>query len=204
MTIASNPATTNPTPLVMTLEEYLNYDDGTGNRYELVDGTLVEMPSESPINNTIALFLVIYFSTQLGISHRCFATGHQIQVPSQKVSARQPDLIVHSEESATAILTDGKLLRLDQPVPRLVVEVVSSSDTDKKSRERDYVEKRQEYAQRGIPEYWIIDPMAAVVCILTLLDQDYREQRFAGNEQLVSPGFPTMQLRAADVLNAGA
>lgn len=41
----------------MTLEEYLNYDDGTDTRYELVDGILVEMPTESPINKTIVMFL---------------------------------------------------------------------------------------------------------------------------------------------------
>jgi hypothetical protein len=33
----------------MTLQEYLTYDDGTDNRYELVDGVLVEMGAESTI-----------------------------------------------------------------------------------------------------------------------------------------------------------
>ncbi len=45
------------------------------------------------------------------------------------------------------------LVQLDMPAPALVVEIVSNSDTNKESRERDYVKKRQEYAQRGIPEY---------------------------------------------------
>lgn len=30
----------------LTLEEYLKYDDGTDNQYELVAGELVEMPPE--------------------------------------------------------------------------------------------------------------------------------------------------------------
>ncbi|MBE9070462.1 Uma2 family endonuclease [Leptolyngbya cf. ectocarpi LEGE 11479] len=203
MTIAQNPATPQTTPRVMTLEEYLNYDDGTDTRYELADGILVVMPAEHSLNNTIALFLVVYFATHLGISHRLFATGHQIQVPSERVSARQPDLIVHSEASATAILADGKLLRLGQPAPHLVVEVVSSSDTDKKSRDRDYVEKRREYAQRGIPEYWIIDPIAAMVQILVLVDGVYQEHTFVGAAQLVSAGFSELTLTAEQVLNAG-
>jgi Uma2 family endonuclease len=83
-------------------------------------------------------------------------------------TARQPDLIVHSQESEAAITADGKLLRFNGPAPLLVVEVVSNSDTDPKSRDRDYQEKRSEYALRGIPEYWIIDPIAAVILILTL------------------------------------
>lgn len=200
MTIASDQASANPKP--MTLEEYLAYDDGTETRYELVDGFLVAMPTENPLNNTIALFLVSYF-LKLGIPYYCFATNHQIQVVSEKVTAHQPDLIVHSEASAAAILQDGKLLRLNQPAPALVVEVVSSSDTDKTSRDRDYIDKRHEYAQRGIPEYWIVDPIAAVVLILKRVGQEYQEQKFMGDGQLISPGFPSLELSAAQVLKAG-
>jgi hypothetical protein len=35
----------------MTLQDYLNYDDGTDTRYELVDGELIAMPLESDLNN---------------------------------------------------------------------------------------------------------------------------------------------------------
>lgn len=41
---------------LLTLEEYFAYDDGTENRYELVDGKLVLMPPESDRNNLIALY----------------------------------------------------------------------------------------------------------------------------------------------------
>jgi len=202
MTITRNLTTTQATPQVMTLEEYLNHDEGTDKRYELVDGILVEMPTENPINNTIVLFLVSCF-LKLGIPYYCFATRHQIQVVSDQVTAREPDLMLHSEASAAAILKDGKLLRLDQPVPHLVVEVVSSSDTDKKSRDRDYIEKRREYAQRGIPEYWIVDPMAAVITVLTLVGQVYQAQPFTGDNRLISPNFPALRLSASEVLRAG-
>lgn len=190
------------TTRTMTLEEYLAYDDGTDTRYELVHGILVAMPTESPLNNTIALFLISYL-LKLGIPYYCLATNHQIQVTSTKVTARQPDLMIHSEESAAAILKDGKLLRLDQPAPRVVVEVVSSSDTDKSSRERNYVEKRQEYAHRGIPEYWIVDPIAEKVLILKLADGTYTEGVFVENELLVSPSLPELKLSATKVLKAG-
>jgi Uma2 family endonuclease len=45
----------------MTLEEYLTYDDGTDTRYELANGELVEMPSESDLNNAIAIILIAAF-----------------------------------------------------------------------------------------------------------------------------------------------
>jgi Uma2 family endonuclease len=38
----------------MTLEEFLNYDDGTDTRYELVNGELIEILPESEFNIRIA------------------------------------------------------------------------------------------------------------------------------------------------------
>jgi Uma2 family endonuclease len=102
MTVAANQT--------ISLEDYLRYDDGTDTRYELVDGMLVQMGAESPINNTIALFLVLTLAA-LGIPAYRFATGHQIEVDSERATARQPDLMVHTEASARAILDDGNLLR---------------------------------------------------------------------------------------------
>ncbi len=186
----------------MTLEAYLAYDDGSeGHDYELEEGILVEMAPERAINSTIAMFLALYFS-RLGVAGYCLAIGHEIQVPGKRASARRPDLVVHSEDSAAAILQD-RLLRLDQPAPRLVVEVVSSSDTDKRSRERDYVKKRQNYAERAIAEYWIVHPIAAVILVLTLTGQVYEEQSFTADESLVSAEFPSLQLTAQQVLKAG-
>ena len=48
------------------------------------------------------------------------------------------------------------------------MEVVSPNDP-----ERDKVTKRREYAQSGIPEYWIVDPTDASITVLTLRGQEY-------------------------------
>jgi hypothetical protein len=45
------------TQKLLTMEEYLAYDDGTDTRYELVDGELVEMPPESPENCGLSKWL---------------------------------------------------------------------------------------------------------------------------------------------------
>ena len=50
-----------------TFEEFLEYNDGTDALYELENGELIPVSSESEINQLIAVFLLIYFS-QLGIS----------------------------------------------------------------------------------------------------------------------------------------
>jgi Uma2 family endonuclease len=52
----------------------------------------------------------------------------------------------------------------------LVMEVVSGDDED---RHRDLVEKRQEYARAGIPEYWIIDPEQEKIIVLLLRNKQY-------------------------------
>ena len=52
----------------------------------------------------------------------------------------------------------------------LVAEVVSPDDPD-----RDLVEKRVDYAEGGIPEYWIVDPRDETITVLTLEGDSYVE-----------------------------
>jgi Uma2 family endonuclease len=186
----------------MTLEEYLEYNDGTDARYELVDGVLVEMGAENTLNPVIAGFLFAIF-LGMGIPSYRIVIGHQIAVRSTWAKARQPDLVVHTEASAQAALRDGKILRIDMPAPMLVVEVVSNSLSDKESRDRDYSEKFAEYAERGIPEYWIADPDAALVTVCTLDGAGYQVAEFIGDKAIASPTFPAFNLTAAQILAAG-
>ncbi|NJR51714.1 MAG: Uma2 family endonuclease [Leptolyngbyaceae cyanobacterium CSU_1_3] len=185
-----------------TIEEYLDYDDGTDTRYELVNGELVALPPEHPINSTIATVLVIALAA-LGIPPYCFAIGHQIEVDSTEVTARQPDLIVHTEESARAVLSGERLIWRSLPAPRLVVEVVSPGKSGSANYNRDYAEKPKEYAARGIPEFWQIDPERAIILVWELEDGSYRSQPFQGSDQIISPTFPALQLTAEQVLRAG-
>ncbi|MGG6270949.1 Uma2 family endonuclease [Leptolyngbya sp. AN03gr2] len=193
-----------------TIEEYLDYDDGTDTRYEVVNGELVALPAENPINSTLpsaharvsATVLVIALSAP-GIPPYCFAIGHQIEVDSADVTARQPDLIVHTEESARAVLSGERLLRRSMPAPRLVVEVVSPGKSGSANYNRDYVEKPKEYAARGIPEFWQIDPDRSIVIVLELRNGSYRSQPFQGGDPIISPTFPGLQLTAEQILRAG-
>jgi Uma2 family endonuclease len=64
------------------------------------------------------------------------------------------------------LLTATRLtITLDMPPPQLVVEVVSPGRI---GRERDYISKRAQYAARGIPEYWIVDPQEQMIAVLQL------------------------------------
>ncbi len=186
----------------MTLEAFLHYEDGTGNRYELVDGVLVEMGAESTDNTSIAMALAFFFMQQLGIPAYRVAIKHLIRVSSTKVTARDPDLIVHSVDSYAAIAgATESLLKPEHPLPLLVVEVVSPGKPGSVNYDRDYVDKRVEYAERGIPEYWIVDPQRDVVWVLSLEGRDYRSTRFAGDQAIVSPTFSDMTLTVSRILN---
>lgn len=190
-------------PRFRTFEEYLSYDDGTDTRYEVVNGELVEMPTESTLNTQIAVFLIAAF-LQLGIPYNRLGIKHQIAVSSREVSAREPDLTVHSEESAQAISSRKQaLLPFEMPAPVLVVEVVSPGKPGQKNYDRDYVEKRSEYAARGITEYWLVDPNRAVMIVLSLSGGVYQPREFRSDDRVISPAFPNLQLTAQQILNAG-
>ncbi len=189
MTIATKP---------MTLEEYLNFDDSTDTRYELVDGQLIAMPTESDINDRIASFLYACF-LQMGIPYYCLSMKAQIAVSGKLANARQPDLMVLSEEAAAALKgAKQRLITHDMPPPALVVEVVSPQQET-----RDYRHKRTEYAGRHIPEYWLVDPFAQKVIVLEWLDGLYEEQVYQENQSILSPSFPGLTSTAAQVLAAG-
>ena len=113
---------------------------------------------------------------------------------------RFPDLVVIREEH----LTEPEkrcTITLDMPPPQLVVEVVSPYRSQRvENYKRDYIEKKQQYERRGIPEYWIVDPIAQVVIVLLLVNGRYQGTEFSGNQRIVSRTFPELKLTAEQVL----
>ena len=69
-----------------------------------------------------------------------------------------------------------------------VVEVVGPDHP-----ERDFVEKQDDYAEAGIPEYWIVDPRTGTITVLSLRGDTYAEhgvhERGALAESTLLPGF---------------
>jgi Uma2 family endonuclease len=185
----------------LTLKEFLDYDDGGETHYELVAGVLVEMPTESNLNNLIAIVLMFAFGQFVPprvLRHK----DTEMVVTGARATVRLPDLIVLTEAGADA-LSEAKrgLITADMPPPALVVEVVSPGTNN---QERDYRYKRSEYAARGIGEYWIVDPQQAQIMVLTLVAGWYEEAVFRGEMRLVSATFADLELTADQVLTANA
>lgn len=135
--------------------DYLALD--TNHLVELSDGRLevLAMPTEQ--HQLIVAFLydaLKAFVVAGGLGKVLFAP---LRVQLWQGKFREPDLIFLFEENAAKRGNDY------WRGADLVVEVVSEDDPD-----RDLVEKRKEYAQAGIPEYWIVDPRDSTITILGL------------------------------------
>ncbi|NER50058.1 MAG: Uma2 family endonuclease [Symploca sp. SIO1A3] len=188
------------TPVKLTFEQYLEYDDGTDNRYELLNGELVKVPPESEPNSWLTTWLrdelVQLIKRRLIKTHDC-----ELQVPGNPQN-RYPDLVVLREEHL-AQTRKRQTITLNMAPPQLVLEVVSPyRNQNDENYQRDYVDKRLQYEKRDIPEYWIVDPQAQVVMVLMLVNGSYQATKFAGNKQIISRIFPQLKLTAAQILEA--
>jgi Uma2 family endonuclease len=135
--------------------DYLALD--TNHLVELSEGRLEVLPMPTEQHQLLVAFLydaLKAFVAAAGLGKVLFAP---MRVQLWEGKFREPDLMFLSEEHA-AKRGDNYWRGAD-----LVVEVVSEDDPD-----RDWVEKRREYAQAGIAEYWIVDPRDATVTILPL------------------------------------
>ena len=186
-----------------TLEEYAALDPSElpeGN-YELVDGVIVEMGAENDQNLEIVSFLFFVFLKF--VPYTLIRKGTEIAVPSRLVTSRFPDLTVLTEETRAAMKRDRRsLITPEMPTPSLVIEVVSPGEPGSDNYTRDYTKKPEEYAKRGIPEFWLIDPARAVVLVLVLDGESYRAKEFKGSDRIQSPTFTALNLTAQQILTA--
>ena len=148
--------------------DYLALD--TNRLVELVDGYLEVLPMPIPLHQLIVQFLFKLLDAFV-IAHvpgQVFVAPMPIRL--QPGRFREPDVLYLRPER----LTD---LRRQPDGAELAIEVVSEGA---EARERDLVTKRQQYAQAGIAEYWIVDPESQQITVLTLDGQTYREHGVFG------------------------
>ena len=186
----------------MSLEEYLDFTDGSEFRTELVDGELREMGAESELNVLIGSFLFTIFLQF--VPYYCIRRGTEIVVPGRAADTCYPGLLILTEAGVLALAGKKRsCITVEMPAPAIVIEVVSPGKPGEENYDRDYVDKRFEYAVRGILEYWIIDPQRDVVLVLRLKGDRYVETVFIEQAVIVSPTFPTLSITATEILNAG-
>lgn len=185
-------------PRFFSFDDYLAYDDGTEHFYELFNGELIEVPPESGYNTSVAFFLSIQLAALVG-HLRVRLHGLELEVRGEPKN-RYPDLTVIQPEHIQ-LLAKRNTLRLTMPPPVLVVEVVSPGELQ---WERDYIAKRSQYEDLGIPEYWIINPQDQTVLVLAQQGQGFAPVgTFAGAQRIESAQFADLTLTAAQLFAAG-
>lgn len=187
-----------------TFEAYLSWSSTPENfmegRYELIDGELFEVAPESEPNNWIARCLMFLLVLRGNIEPRLVVIhSAEIQVPvlrAKDSANRYPDLVVLQPEHLA--FTQKRLtITSEMPPPQLVVEVMSPG---KRNRDRDVIFKRDQYAARGVPEYWLISPDDQSVTVLHLQGDAYIEVgTYRDMDVINSPAFPMLQLTAGQV-----
>jgi Uma2 family endonuclease len=183
----------------LTFAEYLAYADGTDTRYELVNGELVPMGVGSGEHGAIVELINDAFKAEVKRLQRPWTSKDMrigIRAPrgGRFDTSRIPDVVVLLEEQWQQLRTREAVIELGEPLPFLVVEVVSKSTIA-----MDYRAKKTEYGALNISEYWIVDPLKQCVTVCYFVDGAYDEVVFWGDETIASRVFPELALGVAQV-----
>ncbi len=184
----------------LTFKEYLTYTDGTDTRYELVDGELVAMGIGSGLHGAILKFLEKLFDAEiarLGLELVALQAAVGVRSPrsGRWDTSRIPDVSVIAASQWQNLRLKEAVIELNEPPPKLVVEVVSPSTCS-----ADYRAKRAEYTVLGIEEYWIVDIGSAKVTVLTLVDDWYEAVEYKEDMLIESELFSELKVCASQIL----
>lgn len=172
-------------------EEYLVLTEHSNRLIEFTDGYLEALPMPTDYHQAMVLFLLDCF--RFFIEPR----GGKVRFAPLRLRIRagkfrEPDLLL--------------LLSADDPRRQnrfwegadLTVEVVSPD-----KEERDLVEKRSDYAEGGVPEYWIVNPRTETITVLKLEDGRYVEAGvYRRGEIALSPLLSGFSLSVDNVFDA--
>ena len=172
----------------LTVDDYMNTPDDV--RYQLIDGELILAPSPS-FRHQVILGLLFAELNRFSLLHDlgivCVAPL-DVVFPDREVY--QPDILFVSNERRE-IITEANI----QGAPDLVVEILSPS-----TQQYDRGHKREVYAERGVREYWIVDPGAGTVEVLSAADGDWEaEVTFSREDALVSRLLPGLSIELGPV-----
>jgi Uma2 family endonuclease len=162
-----------------TEEQYLRLTDQTNRFIEFTEGSVEVLPMPTRKHQAISRFLFLAFlSFVQRLGGTVFYAPLRVRVAPGRF--REPDLV----------------LLLDVNDPRnqnafwlgadLVVEIVSPDYV-----ERDTVIKRADYAEAGIPEYWIVNPEEATITVLKLDDGVYMTHGVFGRGETATSALLT-------------
>lgn len=178
-------------------------------RYELVDGKMVKILA-TRIHYDVASLIMDSIKDEVRRLNLNYVVNDVAAVltinKKGKEQGRHPDVSVINRDLWRRDRLDYRGIR--EPI-QLAVEVVSTNWED------DYIDKLDEYARLGIPEYWIVDylaigsrdylgdPKLPSVLILNLdAEGKYQMTRFQNSDRLISATFPELNLTVEQIMAA--
>ena len=170
-----------PQPLdhLLTVGEYAELGETKTGYTELIQGRLLMSPSPIPDHNHASSDLLVQLRPQLP-EHLEVLLDIDIDLElvehDQPGFSRRPDLMIVERSARKRVRRQGGLIRASEVL--VVAEIVSPS-----SWRIDNVDKRGEYAEAGIPWYWIVDtdePISLIACQNTASHGYQDHQRATG------------------------
>ena len=172
-------------------EAYLWLTDHSRRLIEFTDGWLEELPMPTSTHQAVLLFLYDAFRAYLRRRGGVVMVA-PLRLRIREGKFREPDLmLLHQADDPR--YEDRYWLGAD-----VVIEVTSPDNPN-----RDLVQKRTDYAEAGVPEYWIADPRYETVLVLGLDDGTYRELgRYGRGDQTTSSSMPGLLVDVAETFDA--
>jgi Uma2 family endonuclease len=141
--------------------QYLRLTDQTNYLIEFTDGKIEMLPVPTNEHQRISAYLYrLLFSFMQTLGGIVLYAPLRVQIRPD--SFREPDLVVLIDEQ------DARNQNAFWIGADLVLEIVSPDRP-----QRDLEEKPRDYADAGIPEYWIVNPLERTITVLTLVDDNY-------------------------------
>jgi Uma2 family endonuclease len=156
--------------------------------YELIHGVLVVSPPPLEAERDP--------NEELGFLLRLYREQHPQGAALDKTLPEQTVRTPANRRRADRLIWAG-LGRVPNPrvdVPTIIAEFVSK---ERRDRQRDYVEKRREYMELRVAEYWIIDRFRRSMTVIVNSPADPQEQIIREHEVYRTPLLPGFELPLA-------
>jgi Uma2 family endonuclease len=196
----------------LTYEEFLG-QFGDDDRYELIDGELVDLEPTGK-HEQVAAFILRKLNAEIDRLDRSWFTPTRclLKHPTPGIAFR-PDVIVLDQDKL-----DEETLWQKEPTITLGSSIKLAVEVTSSNWQNDYARKAEDYAEMGIQEFWIVDylgfggksyigyPKQPTFSIYELDDRllIYRAPKlYRGSDVIESLAFPDLQLTAAQVFVSG-
>ena len=176
-----------------TQAQYLKLTNDGNRLIEFTDGRIEFLPMPTQRHQAISRFLFRALDSFVrDIGGEVFYAPLRLRIRDGKF--REPDLLLVRDVDDPRC-RDDYWLGAD-----VVAEVISPDNPD-----RDIVDKRMDYAEAGIPEYWIVNPMDETVTVLVLAGAEYREHgAFRPGEHAASSVLPGFSIDVRETFDAAS